>query len=60
MPLFLNAGIWRCAHAVGTNENGWRYFRACGMERNVHWWRYDFDAPLNLYYSGQGAFLTRS
>ncbi|CAK9012562.1 unnamed protein product [Durusdinium trenchii] len=27
-----------------TNENGWRYFRACGMERNVHWWRYDFES----------------
>ncbi|CAL1162723.1 unnamed protein product [Cladocopium goreaui] len=36
-----------CAASGGihcTSELGWRFFTACGLERNVHWWRYDFEA----------------
>ena len=33
-------------HQKVTSQLGWRFFTACGLERNVHWWRYDFDTWL--------------
>eukprot|EP00435_Cladocopium_sp_Y103_P066213 s27_g28.t1 len=36
-----------CAASGGIScisDHGWRFFTACELERNVHWWRYDFEA----------------